>query len=48
MNPGVDMSTFQSPEMWGRYAALVASQDPKNFSGRVLFVEDLRREFGEV
>ena len=48
LSPGVDTSGFQSPEMWGRYAALVASQDPKNFLGKVLFVEDLRQELGEV
>jgi len=44
----VDTSTWQRPEMWGKYAALVAAQDARNLTGQVLDEKDLRKLFGEV
>ena len=47
LNPGVDMSGWQKPQTWGRYAVFVASQDPSVFSGRILSREDLEKEGAE-
>lgn len=44
----ISSGKIQSPDMWGRYAALVASQEPHTFTGRVLTADDLRREFGDI
>ena len=48
VNPKLDTSKLQRPEMWGRYAALLVSQEPLAFTGRVFTVEDCRQEFGEA
>ena len=42
----VDTSDWQQPEMWGRYAAHVASRDAESLTGRILDVEALRELFG--
>jgi citronellol/citronellal dehydrogenase len=44
----VDTSDWQRPEMWGKYAALVAAQNAETLTGRILDVEALREIFGTV
>jgi len=44
----VDTSGWQSPVMWGRYAALVAAQEPQNLTGRILDEAALKELFGSV
>ena len=46
--PDADTSGWQSPEMWGKYAALVAAQDAKTLTGRILDEAMLRQVFGPV
>ena len=46
--PDVDTSDWQKPEMWGKYAALVASQDANSLTGRILDEPALRSIFGPV
>jgi len=41
MMPGVDRSGCQKPEMWGRYAAFLASKDASVLTGRALSAEEL-------
>ena len=41
LTPGADRSQWQKPEMWGRYAVFLASQDAQSLTGRALFAEDL-------
>lgn len=48
LRPDADPSTLQSPRMWGKYAVLIAAQEPKGFTGRILAKEDLEKEFGPV
>ncbi|MFX0200852.1 MAG: SDR family NAD(P)-dependent oxidoreductase [Candidatus Hodarchaeota archaeon] len=47
LNPNMDVSSLQRPEMWGRYAALVAARDA-SYTGKALLMEDLIQEFGEI
>jgi citronellol/citronellal dehydrogenase len=42
--PSKDKSGWQRPEMWGRYAVFLATQDAKSLTGRVLSAE----EFAEL
>jgi NAD(P)-dependent dehydrogenase (short-subunit alcohol dehydrogenase family) len=44
----VDTTDWQSPEMWGRYAALVAAQDVDSLTGRILDEPALNELFGSV
>jgi 3-oxoacyl-[acyl-carrier protein] reductase len=44
----VDTTDWQSPEMWGRYAALVAAQDVNSLTGRILDEPALNELFGSV
>ena len=46
--PDVDTSGWQSPEMWGKYAVLVAAQDAKTLTGRILDEATLKQIFGPV
>ena len=46
--PDVDTSGWQRPEMWGKYAALVAAQDAEGLTGRILDAEALKEIFGPV
>jgi citronellol/citronellal dehydrogenase len=46
--PDADTSGWQSPEMWGKYAALVAAQEAKSLTGRILDVSALKEIFGAV
>jgi len=44
LNPNVDRSSWQRPDVWGSYAVFVAVQDPQFFTGRLLGEEELKRE----
>jgi len=44
----VDTTTWQRPEMWGRYAALVAAKDAESLTGRILDEPALKEIFGPV
>jgi len=46
--PDVDTSEWQRPEMWGKYAALVASQDAESLTGKILDERSLKEIFGPV
>ena len=46
--PDLDTSDWQKPEMWGKYAAKVATQDVENLTGRILDEEALKQLFGPV
>ena len=46
--PDADTSGWQSPEMWGKYAVLVAAQDANSLTGRVLDEASLKETFGPV
>jgi NAD(P)-dependent dehydrogenase (short-subunit alcohol dehydrogenase family) len=43
-----DTTGWQTPEMWGKYAALVASQDAESLTGRILDEPALNELFGSV
>ncbi len=43
LNPDVSYKNWQNPELWGRYAAFVAAQDPARFTGRLLGEDELSR-----
>jgi len=45
---GVDTTTWQRPEMWGKYAARVAGKDAQSLTGRILDEAALRELFGAV
>ena len=44
----VDTGGWQSTEMWGRYAAMVAAQDAESLTGRILDEPALREIFGPL
>jgi len=44
LNPTVDRSKWQKPEVWGRYAVYVATRDTTAFTGKVLSEEELKKE----
>lgn len=44
----VDTTGWQRPEMWGRYAVLVASRDAQSLTGKILDEAALREIFGVV
>jgi citronellol/citronellal dehydrogenase len=41
LNPDIDRSDWDSPAIWGSYAALVAARDPATFTGHLLSKQDL-------
>jgi len=41
LNPDIDRSCWDSSELWGRYAALVAARDPASCTGQLLHKGDL-------
>lgn len=45
---GVDTSDWQTPEMWGRYAAILVAQDFKSVSGQIFDETKLRKMFGPL
>jgi citronellol/citronellal dehydrogenase len=36
LNPDIDREEWDRPDIWGRYAALVAARDPATFTGHLL------------
>jgi NAD(P)-dependent dehydrogenase (short-subunit alcohol dehydrogenase family) len=44
----VDTSGWQLPEMWGKYAALVAAQGAESLTGKILDEPTLKVIFGPV
>jgi 3-oxoacyl-[acyl-carrier protein] reductase len=44
LNPDVDTAQWQRPEIWGSYTAFVATQDPKQCTGRTLTESELQEE----
>ncbi|MFC1822055.1 SDR family NAD(P)-dependent oxidoreductase [Thermodesulfobacteriota bacterium] len=46
--PDEDTSDWQRPEMWGKYAALVAVQDAESLTGKILDEDALRNIFGAI
>ena len=46
--PHADTSGWQSPEMWGKYAVLVAAQRAESLTGKVLDESALKEIFGPV
>jgi citronellol/citronellal dehydrogenase len=44
----VDTTGWQQPDMWGRYAVLVAAQDAQSLTGRILDEAALKELFGPV
>ena len=46
--PGVDTSSWQSPEMWAKYTVLIATKDAQSLTGRILDEVALREIFGAV
>ena len=46
--PDVDTSDWQRPEMWGKYAALLAAQDAESLTGMILDEKALKEIFGPI
>ena len=44
----VDATELQQPDMWGKYAVLVATQNSERLTGRILDEPALRELFGPV
>lgn len=44
LNPDIDKSKWQKPELWGKIATFVATRDPATFTGRILRAEDAEKE----
>jgi len=48
LNPDVDKSDWQTPELWGKIATFVATRDPGNFTGRILTADDIEQEIAKA
>ena len=48
LNPDVDKSKWQTPELWGKFAIFVATRDPATFTGKLLTTEDLEQEIAKA
>lgn len=44
LNPDVDKSDWQTPELWGKYGVFIATRDPAAFTGKILGTEDIEKE----
>jgi len=44
LNPDVDKSEWQMPELWGKIANFVATRDPATFTGKILTADDIKKE----
>ncbi len=44
LNPDVDKSGWQRAEQWGKIVTFVATRDPATFTGKILDIEDAKRE----
>jgi citronellol/citronellal dehydrogenase len=45
LNPNIDRTSWQRPEIWGRYTVFVATRDPDVFTGKLLSEKDLKKEY---
>ena len=45
---GIDMSSWEEPEMWQKYLAMVAAADPQSVTGKILDKAALEEMFGPV
>lgn len=48
LNPDVDKSDWQTPELWGKIVVFVATRDPAKFTGKIMIAEDVEHEMAEV
>ena len=48
LNPTLDKSGWQKPEIWGAHAVFVATRDTTTFTGKILSEEDLKKECAQV
>ncbi len=48
LNPEVDKSNWQTPELWGRLVSFVATRVPANFTGCVLTADEIQQEIAKV
>ena len=46
--PDVDMSDWETPEMWAKYTSMVAAADPQSVTGKILDQAALKEMFGPV
>jgi NAD(P)-dependent dehydrogenase (short-subunit alcohol dehydrogenase family) len=44
LNPNIDKSDWQKPEIWGEFAVFLATRDARTFAGRAFVAEELREE----
>jgi len=44
LNPDVDKSKWQTPELWGKITTFVATRDPATFTGKILDEDDVKKE----
>ena len=44
LNPDVDKSEWQTPKLWGKITTFVATRNPATFTGKVLTVDDMKKE----
>ena len=48
LNPTLDKSGWQKPEIWGAHAVFVATRDTTAFTGKILSEEDLKKECAQA
>jgi len=48
LNPDVDKSDWQTPELWGKIATFVATRDPATFTGRIFTTDDIEQEMANA
>lgn len=46
--PDMDHSKWEKAEMWAKYACMVACQPPAKFTGKILTLEVLQKELGNI
>jgi len=44
LNPDVDKSNWQTPELWGKITNFVATRDPATFTGKVVTADDIQKD----
>jgi NAD(P)-dependent dehydrogenase (short-subunit alcohol dehydrogenase family) len=45
VSPGVDFSNWEKPEIMGEAAVYVLARDPETYTGKVVTVAELRKEY---
>lgn len=48
LNPDVDKSGWQAPELWGKITTFVATRDPAKFTGRILTADVVKEEMAKA